>query len=198
MGVPPRATRTALSLLFDRRGSASRNTTSSGGMSPATPSCARSRDGIASRLKRQSETPGTGRRRRVRRSSCRAIPQGGARAGGTTARADRRRRRSTCPGRDRPIQLQVTVSIGVAEASDVDTPRRAPRGRRRGGLCRRRTTAATQSQSYRPNPTTAGMRASTVGIRVGIASGRPRTHRHRGVAETPTRRGLVSKPVATR
>jgi diguanylate cyclase (GGDEF)-like protein len=65
------------------------------------------------------------------------------------------------PGRDRPIQLKVTVSIGVAEASDVDTPRQlfaaadeaayAAKDRGRNAV-----------ESYRPDSTTGGARTTTI------------------------------------
>ncbi len=63
--------------------------------------------------------------------------------------------------RDQPVALNVTVSIGVAEASDVDTPREllaaaddavyAAKDRGRNVV-----------ECYRPNPTTGSMRTSTI------------------------------------
>jgi diguanylate cyclase (GGDEF)-like protein len=64
-------------------------------------------------------------------------------------------------GRDRPIQLKVTVSIGVAEASDVESPRELLASADEAAY-HAKDRGRNAVESYRPNPTTAGMRVKVI------------------------------------
>lgn len=65
-------------------------------------------------------------------------------------------------GRDRPVSLRVTVSIGVAEASDVDTPRQMLAAADEATYAAK-ALGRNAVEAYRANPTTGGgIRVSTL------------------------------------
>ncbi len=61
---------------------------------------------------------------------------------------------------DRPNPISVTISIGVAEASDVDSPRELLAAAE-GAMYVAKGKGRNRVESFRPDPTTYGMRATT-------------------------------------